>query len=92
MLVLTQLRDFDPNQPRDEDGKWTDGGGSGGSGGGDKPAGDKPEGEEALDPNVISVGGDAWNKATARRLEREYQQAKPKIEKIATDEIGRAHV
>jgi len=29
------LRDFDPSQPRDEHGRWTDGGGDGG---GDKPA------------------------------------------------------
>jgi hypothetical protein len=35
---------FDPDQPRDEDGKWTDGGGGGDSGGGEKPSGGgKPE-------------------------------------------------
>jgi HK97 family phage prohead protease len=33
-------RAFDPDEPRDEEGKWTDGGGDGGGGGGK----DKPEG------------------------------------------------
>jgi hypothetical protein len=88
MLTLLTTRDFDPNQPRDEDGKWTDGGGSDG-GGGSAPAADKPDSEPTLDPNVISVGGDAWNKATARRLEREYQQAKPKLEQAANDAVGK---
>jgi hypothetical protein len=32
-LVIV-VRDFDPNQPRDEEGKWTDGGGGDGAGGG----------------------------------------------------------
>jgi hypothetical protein len=78
---------FDPDEPRDESGRWTDGGGSGESGS-DKPApADKPA--ETLDPKVVEVGGDEWNKATARRLEREYQQEKPKIEKIATDAVGK---
>lgn len=89
MLNLLLNRDFDPNQPRDEDGKWTGDGGSDGGGGGDKPAADKPAAEPTLDPNVIEVGGDAWNKATARRLEREYQQAKPIIEKTANDAVGK---
>jgi hypothetical protein len=35
------LREFDPNQPRDEDGKWTDGGG-GGSSSGSGPTGADP--------------------------------------------------
>jgi hypothetical protein len=30
--TLGRLRKFDPSQPRDDDGKWTDGGGSAGSG------------------------------------------------------------
>jgi len=41
---------FDPNEPRDESGKWTDGGGSGDSGGSDKPSGDKPEGGKGKHP------------------------------------------
>lgn len=36
---------YDENEPRDESGKWTDGGGSGDSGGSDKPSGDKPGGK-----------------------------------------------
>lgn len=39
------LRGFDPSEPRDEEGKWTDGGGSdgGGDSGGGVAAGDAPE-------------------------------------------------
>jgi hypothetical protein len=67
-------RDFDPNEPRDPEGKWTDGG----------------DADDAkLDPKVVQVGGDAWNKATARRLEREYQSAKPALDKLATDAVGK---
>ena len=36
-----------------------------------------------LDPAVTDVGGDEWNKQTAVRLEREYQNVKPELEKIA---------
>ena len=36
------------------------------------------------------VGGDAWNKQTAERLEREYQTAKPKLDAIAGC-CGRRH-
>jgi hypothetical protein len=71
------------DEPRDESGKWTEGGG--GDGGAEKPAA-----EPALDPNVISVGGDEWNKATAQRLEREYQTAKPTLDKMAADAVGHA--
>ena len=41
-----------------------------------------------LDPAVVNVGGDQWNKDTARRLEREYQIAKPELEKLASDAVG----
>lgn len=41
-----------------------------------------------LDPKVIAVGGDAWNKATARRLEREYQEAKPALETLTAKYAG----
>ena len=75
-------RGFDPNEPRDEDGKWTDGGGGGESGGSDKQP-------VKLDPKVVEVGGDEWNKATARRLEREYQQAKPKLDEIVDKAVGK---
>jgi hypothetical protein len=56
--------------------------------GGGEGGGDKPSSAETLDPKVVEVGGDAWNKSTARRLEREYQQAKPKIEEIVNKAIG----
>lgn len=65
------LVDFDPNEPRDPQGKWTaEGGGAGASAGG-------------LDPEVAKVGGDEWNKQTAERLEREWQSDKPKVEAAA---------
>ena len=81
------LREWDESQhPRVPAGS-PDGGefGSGGGGGGD---GDKPDISDAhLDPKVVAVGGDAWNKATARRLEREYQTAKPKLQEML-DKLG----
>jgi hypothetical protein len=42
-----------------------------------------------LDPAVIEVGGDEWNRATARRLEHEYQTAKPKIEALIKELEGK---
>jgi len=41
-----------------------------------------------LDPEVINVGGDEYNRETAARLESEYQRAKPAIEKLANDAVG----
>ncbi len=38
-MRLLRLRAFDPNEPRDPLGEWTDGGGGSGGGGGDKPSG-----------------------------------------------------
>ena len=38
-----------------------------------------------LEPKAIEVGGDQWNKETALRLESEYQDNKPKLEKMLTD-------
>jgi hypothetical protein len=35
---LAPAKEFDPSQPRDEQGRWTDGGGSDSGGGSDKPA------------------------------------------------------
>src|ERR1035437_8106321 len=61
---------FDPNEARDEHGRWTAGAG------GDLPV--------APDPRVAEVkGGDVWNKDTAARLENEYAAARPAIDKIA---------
>ena len=41
--------------------------------------------DASLHPDVVDVGGDAWNKQTAKRLEREYQASKAKLEKAVTD-------
>jgi len=40
-------RDFDPNQPRDEQGRWTDAGGSSGETGSGRPEGAEPAGAES---------------------------------------------
>jgi hypothetical protein len=69
-----------PDEPRDEAGRWTDDGG----GDADKPASGEPE----LNPTVINVGGDQWNKATAKRLEKQYQEARPALDKLAKDSVG----
>jgi uncharacterized protein len=37
-----------------------------------------------LDPKVVEVGGDEWNKQTAIRLEIEYQHSKPAFDKLLT--------
>ena len=82
--TIARLRDFDPNQPRDETGKWTDTGAGDGGGGETAPAAPgKP------DPAVVNVGGDEWNQRTAERLEREYQAARPKVEKLAQESVGK---
>ena len=41
-----------------------------------------------LDPEVTEVGGDAWNRQTAQRLEMEYQLAKPALDKIMDSAVG----
>ena len=51
--------------------------GAGGGGGASK----KPD-APALDPEVAEVGGDPWNKESARHLETEYQSVKPKMDKV----------
>ena len=72
-LASGNTKAFDPSEPRDDAGKWTSGGGGG----------SEPEiADTHLDPKVIAVGGDEWNKATARRLEHEYQKAKPELQKL----------
>ena len=37
---------------------------------------------EPLDQDVIAVGGDNWNRETAIKLEKDYKQAKPKLQAI----------
>jgi hypothetical protein len=48
---------YDPDEPRDEKGRWTEGGGAGGG----------------PDARTHDVGGDQWNRDTAVRLENEYE-------------------
>jgi len=80
-------KDFDESKhPRDEHGRWTEGGG-GGTVGEDQPA-PPPDEEPTTTPEVINVGGDEWNKQTAVRLEREYQQARPALDKLAKGAVG----
>jgi hypothetical protein len=57
----------------------------GGGGGETAPAG----GAAKLDPEVIAVGGDEWNKDTAKRLEAEYQAARPEVDKLAQAAAGK---
>lgn len=73
------------DHPRDPDGEWTDAGGSEGGGGGDAGS----EAEAPLNPEVVSVGGDDWNKETATRLEREYSGAREKMQAIIDSSQGK---
>lgn len=83
---LRLLKDFDEGKhPRVPAGSPDGGQFTSGGGGGTSDA--KPD-EGALDPKVVEVGGDEWNRAAARRLEREYQAAKPKIDKLTDDAVG----
>ena len=43
---------------------------------------EEPSSDEDLHPSVVNVGGDAWNRETAVRLEKEYKQARPEIESV----------
>jgi hypothetical protein len=83
------LKEWDENKhPRVPAGS-PDGGQFGeGGGGGSGSSPDIADGH--LDPKVVEVGGDAWNKATARRLEREYQTAKPKLDDLLDKVTGGA--
>jgi len=91
MQTLARLKggDWDESEhPRDEDGKFTDGGGGGGGGTSSAPA-PKESGDDAkLDPVVTDVGGDEWNRKTAEKLEREFQAVRPKIEHLEQRAIG----
>jgi hypothetical protein len=84
---LTLQRAWDESQhprepPGSPEGGQFAGGGSGGS------AAETAESEK-LDPTVVKVGGDEWNQAVALRLEREYQAARPKIDKLANEAPGK---
>src|SRR4051812_4134018 len=84
--TLTRLaREYDESEhPRDETGKWTDAGGGDTAGASTTSDAGKAE----LDPKVIEVGGDEWNRAAAHRLETEFQTARPKIEALEQQAIG----
>lgn len=41
-----------------------------------------------LNPEVINVGGDEWNKSTAIRLETEYQNSRSELEQIEQATLG----
>jgi hypothetical protein len=46
------------------------------------------EGAAPLHPEAVNVGGDEWNKQTAVRLEKEFAEAAPKLEKIVDDAVS----
>jgi SOS response regulatory protein OraA/RecX len=48
-----RARGFDPDEPRDEHGPWTDGGGEGGAGA--APAGEKGRASDLLSQEPVSV-------------------------------------
>jgi hypothetical protein len=63
--------DYDPDEPRDPHGQWT-------SGGGGEAIAARP-----VNPEVVDIGGDQWNKQTALRLETEYEGAYHDLDAIA---------
>jgi hypothetical protein len=76
--------DWDESEhPRDEDGRFTF------SGGGPDSSDESaygglvmPPTAPPLNPEVIAVSGDDWNKQTAVRLETDYQRVKPELEAL----------
>jgi len=75
-------KSFNPEQEREPAGSPE--GGRFASGGGGVDAGNA-----ALHPDVVNVGGDKWNKDTAVRLERQYQEAKPALAAIEASAVGK---
>jgi hypothetical protein len=73
--ISLRTNKFDPDEPRDPAGRWTDGGGSDGSGAPDKPNGgsDKPLFVSEL-PSEEKL--DAWNKQIADRQKELADQGK----------------
>jgi hypothetical protein len=89
IITVPDIKEWDEGKhPREPAGSPT--GGEFASGGGGGAAGESPETatEPKLDPDVIKVGGDEWNRATAKRLETEYQKARPAVDKLAQDAPG----
>ena len=63
--TLDRLRDFDPNQPRDEHGRWTDGGGSdGGAAAPAAVAGYQPGVKARNDADAVTKVKKDWIKAS----------------------------
>src|SRR5262245_948498 len=84
---LILAREWDESKhPRGQSSPGTTPGSFTSAGGGEGGA----EETAKLDPEVVGVGGDAWNKSTARRLEKEYQAARPAVDKLATDAAARS--
>lgn len=83
--IEDETKDFDPSKhPRVPAGSPE--GGQFGSGGGSSTS-TADEADVKLDPKVVEVGGDEWNRQVARKLEREYQLAKPALEKITNNAV-----
>ena len=96
MITVPESREWDEDKhPRVPAGS-PDGGefGSGGGGGsGSSSDVNQPTAADIareLDPAVINVGGDEWNKQTAIKLETQYQKARDKLDKIAKDSPGKS--
>jgi hypothetical protein len=81
--ILTRKPWDESEHPRVPAGSPDAGQFAGGSGGGAASAGDI-----RLDPKVIEVGGDEWNRGTARRLERDYQFVRPKLAELEQKAVG----
>jgi hypothetical protein len=68
-------REFDPNQPRDEDGRWTDAGGGDGGGGG--TGGSSGTSDAAASPKVSKQNPKASSSAPASAAPAAQTTAKP---------------
>jgi len=83
-LIAFWQKDWDESQHPREPAGTPEGGQFAGGGGGEAGGG-----AAELHPEAVNVGGDAWNKETAVKLETKYQNAKPELEKIADAAIGK---
>ena len=84
-------KDFNPHHEpagSSEGGRFASG--PGGGGGSESESGGAGGETKGLDPEAIDVGGDKWNRDTAIRLEREYQNVKPHLEKLAESVVGQS--
>ena len=81
---LKVVREFDPNEPRDEGGKWTDGGG-----GGDAGAGDKEKPEKPGDEPTPTAAADAARQLTANVIKSETPAGTHKANSRKVPDIAR---